>query len=223
MDERIDAVLVSGYFNSRQKIWNEPIYRNIWGLLTEFGDAEIATLIAPRSLVVEYSRIPPNLENSGDKGFEAEDYSYTGHKGKLETPKFQDVQDEFNRINGLIAPDFQTRYLVEDESGAPVSFWEEVLGKFDDPLVDASPRSRKIYDRELWVGYEVVLDVYEGFIAPGVLLMPKDIKEGEERPVVVVQHGRNGLPEIMIEGNTSYYDIAARLAERGFVVVDYRQ
>ena len=321
VDNRIDAVLVSGYFSSREEVWNEPIYRNVWGLLTEFGDAEIATLIAPRSLVIEYSRIPPNLENSGDEGFEAENYSYTGHKGKLETPKFQDVQNEFDRIESLIKPGFQTSHLVQDGEGGPVSFgsetamgtfalslgrdpdlpvsddipadrrtsfdpkerqtrqvkeledhvqwlvrdsdynrnkfflynampewanrkwstksyhpyfapapfieagkkyrdyfWEEILGKFSDPLVDPNPRSRKIYDKELWAGYEVALDVFEDLIAPGVLLVPKDVREGEKRPVVVVQHGRNGLSEIMIEGNTSYYDIAARLAERGFIV-----
>ena len=55
VDKRIDAVLVSGYFNSRQQVWDEPIYRNVWGLLSEFGDAEIASLIAPRPLVIEYS------------------------------------------------------------------------------------------------------------------------------------------------------------------------
>jgi cephalosporin-C deacetylase-like acetyl esterase len=37
-DPRIDAALVSGYFDSRQKVWIEPIYRNVWGLLREFGD-----------------------------------------------------------------------------------------------------------------------------------------------------------------------------------------
>lgn len=54
-DTRIDAVLVSGYFNSRQNVWSEPIYHNVWGLLREFGDAELASLIAPRTLVVESS------------------------------------------------------------------------------------------------------------------------------------------------------------------------
>ena len=54
VDTRIDAALVSGYFDSRQRVWSEPIYRNVWGLLHEFGDAELATLIAPRGLVVEY-------------------------------------------------------------------------------------------------------------------------------------------------------------------------
>src|SRR5882762_3403058 len=36
----IDVALVSGYFDSRQKVWAEPIYHNVWGLLREFGDAE---------------------------------------------------------------------------------------------------------------------------------------------------------------------------------------
>ncbi len=58
VDQRIDAALVSGYFSSRQKVWDEPLYRNVWGLLSEFGDAEIASLIYPRSLIIEYSRIP---------------------------------------------------------------------------------------------------------------------------------------------------------------------
>src|SRR4029077_670020 len=57
-DPRIDAALVSGYFGPRERVWAEPIYRNIWGLLREFGDAEIATLIAPRGLVVESSEGP---------------------------------------------------------------------------------------------------------------------------------------------------------------------
>jgi hypothetical protein len=30
IDLRIESVLVSGYFDSRQKVWAEPIYRNVW-------------------------------------------------------------------------------------------------------------------------------------------------------------------------------------------------
>ena len=42
-DTRIDAALVSGYFDTRQDVWSEPIYRNVWALLHEFGDAELAS------------------------------------------------------------------------------------------------------------------------------------------------------------------------------------
>src|SRR5262245_45489171 len=70
----------------------------------------------------------------------------------------------------------------------------------------------------MWTGYEVTLDVFPDVFAWGVLLDPKDIKEGEKRPVVVCQHGRNGLPKDVIEGDlAAYHDFAAKLAERGCI------
>jgi hypothetical protein len=52
LDERIDATLVSGSFGPRESLWKEPADRNVFGLLREFGDAELASLVIPRSLVV---------------------------------------------------------------------------------------------------------------------------------------------------------------------------
>jgi hypothetical protein len=97
--------------------------------------------------------------------------------------------------------------------------WEEVLGRFDDPLLPPNPRTRKIYDMQKWVGYEVVLDVWQELFAWGILLVPKDIRPGERRPVVVCQHGRQGLPQHVVAADDPYYrNFAARLADRGFVV-----
>jgi SAM-dependent methyltransferase/cephalosporin-C deacetylase-like acetyl esterase len=45
LDERIAYSVVSGYFGPREQMWKEPIYRNVWGLLTESGDAEVAALM----------------------------------------------------------------------------------------------------------------------------------------------------------------------------------
>ena len=56
LDPRIQACWVSGYFQAREAIWQEPIYRNVWGLLTDFGDAELAAMIAPRRLMIEACR-----------------------------------------------------------------------------------------------------------------------------------------------------------------------
>ena len=53
VDARIDAVCVSGYFNNRQGVWREPIERNVFGLLDEFGDAELAAMVVPRKLIIE--------------------------------------------------------------------------------------------------------------------------------------------------------------------------
>ncbi|MCS6852115.1 MAG: hypothetical protein NZ700_13215 [Gemmataceae bacterium] len=49
LDDRIDTTLVSGYFGPRETIWQEPIYRNVFGLLTEFGDAELAAYCWPHA------------------------------------------------------------------------------------------------------------------------------------------------------------------------------
>jgi dienelactone hydrolase len=306
VDPRIDAALVSGYFDSRQRVWSEPLYRNVWGLQREFGDAELASLIAPRGLVVEYSTVP----------------DVSDPRGGLKTPTFESVKSEFERIDRLTQSGFQPKQLVsgphEDLAGpgsqralqefarvlsvassasisahppadrrqsvdvagrqqhqvmelerhvqglvrdservrdqfflykvapeladdtwtrelrhktiAPDKFiegsksyrqylWEEVLGKFDEPLMPFNPRTREIYDRPKWVGYEVVLDVWPDVFAWGVLLVPKDLRPGERRPVVVCQHGRGSVPTDTIEGDDPYYhDFAARLADRGFIV-----
>lgn len=325
VDKRIDAVLVSGYFDSRQKTWDEPLYRNVWALLTEFGDAEIASLIAPRPMVIEYSVMPEiteGVEQFMKKPSQVNGFPFTGYKGKLETPLFNEVQTEFNRIDELTKPGFQQKYLISGQNNKPVSFgsekalakfslllgidsqlttskeilidkrasfkpddrqlrqvkeiedhvqllvrvsdqdrnsfflykvmpefgkrgWstkpyhpyylperfiekgkeyrtyfnEEILGRFDDPMLPPDTRTRKIYDKDRWTGYEVVMDVYPDLFAWGIILIPKDIKPGEKRPVVVCQHGRSGLPKNMVEGNlTAYNDVAAKLADQGFIV-----
>ena len=294
LDERIDAALVSGYFDSRQNVWREPIYRNVWSLLRDFGDAEIAGMIAPRALTVEHSRGPEVANPRGD----------------LKTPEWASVQAEFARIVGLTnkrlvdgatdgpwskeavtsfasqldvrldwqragqeayhtgdADERQKRQVkalekhvqglvrgsekvrerfflyhvmpeLADETWStrlrhdtfPAAKFiegakpyrrilrEEILGKFDEALVPPNPRTRRIYDTPKFTGYEVVLDVWREVFAWGILLVPKNRKEGERRPVVVCQHGRNGVPKDTVEGDVPFYrNFAARLAEEGFV------
>jgi dienelactone hydrolase len=302
LDTRIDAVLVSGYFDSRESVWAEPIYRNVWSLLERFGDAEIASLVLPRSLVVEHSPVP----------------TVTGHKGDWHTPEYSSVAQEFVRIP--VAAGFAKPVLVHNDghpSGpgsvraleefaqrlgvrTPMSlsvevpadrrgdfrpeerhnravqqleshvqalvresehvrdrfflykvmpeladrrwsterrhdthpvekfidgarrfreqFYTEAMGRFDQPLLGPNARTRLILDTEKWTAYDVVLDVFGDLFAWGVLVVPKDLRPGERRPVVVCQHGRNGLPRDTIDGNSSAYNnFAARLAERGFI------
>ena len=52
LDTRINAACISGYFGPRENVWNEPADRSVFRLLREFGDAEIASLVAPRSLLI---------------------------------------------------------------------------------------------------------------------------------------------------------------------------
>lgn len=324
VDTRIDAVWVSGYFDTRQKVWDEPIYRNVHNLLTEFGDAEIASLIAPRVLVIEHSTIPEYVERSVDPADPEKygEWDFTGYKGTLRTPDAQSVMAEYRRIEKITRPGFLKSAIFTGKSNQPLKFgspqslekfsqllggpkslalsksmptdlrsnfnpdererkqvaemedhvqwlmrdsdyernrrflyaimpefekrqWstkpyhpshdptrfieasrayrktfhEEILGRFDDPMLPANPHTRKIYDNERWTGYEVQLDVYPQLQAAGVLLIPKDLKAGEQRPVVVAQHGRDGYPQRLLDERfTAYNQTALKLADRGFIV-----
>ena len=339
LDSRVDAALVSGYFDSRQRVWEEPIYRNVFGLLREFGDAEIATLIAPRSLIIEHSTGPqvdgPPKPHAGRGG---------AAPGKLKPIEFESVEAEFERARALLSAGkvqgFDSLKLLSGNEGtstgpgseralaammnalgvtgkelmpladAPVDlrkdfdanerqhrqiaqlenftqkllrdservradflwnktkglstnewagagkefkniFWEDVIGRFPSASLPANPRSRRIEFKSSsqistnpltrpsatlspsdgeraglrgWTAYEVVLDVWPDVYAWGYLLLPKDIKPGERRPVVVCQHGLEGVPADTVSedpkgGGFPYYKaFSARLAERGFVV-----
>jgi dienelactone hydrolase len=53
VDQRIDVTCVSGHFGPRENVWSEPLHRNVQSLLTDFGDAQLAALVAPRPLVID--------------------------------------------------------------------------------------------------------------------------------------------------------------------------
>ena len=311
-DPRIDSCLVSGYFSARERVWQEPIYRNLWGLLSEFGDAEIGSLVLPRTLVVEHSRVP-RVEGPPSP---AEGRQSLAAPGRIETPASEQVISEFNRLRhwaaalpgaagdrvklvprdpragtvpagseaalqGLLkplvedaamaavpgaapkrrgkAPDAveqqrrlvrgiqgtlqdllrvsdrirDQRYLKRDGHASVEAFtreaarwrstlWTEVLGKIEDPMVAANPRSRLWRETGKWTGYEVALDVWPDVFAWGILLVPKDLQPGERRPVVVAQHGLEGLPEHVVRTDLPdfryYRAFASRLADEGFIV-----
>src|SRR5262249_34972591 len=97
-------------------------------------------------------------------------------------------------------------------------FGEKILGTITDELIRPDPRSRLAYDTPEFRGYEVALDVLPDVALYGILLLPKDLKKGEKRPVVVCQHGLEGRAQDVVAGDrTSYRDFAARLARRGFI------
>ena len=92
------------------------------------------------------------------------------------------------------------------------------MGRFDEPMLPFNARTRKVAESAKWIAYDVVLDVFPELFAWGVLVLPRDLKPGERRPVVVCQHGRNGVPRDTLDANnTAYNNFAGALAERGFI------
>jgi hypothetical protein len=110
------------------------------------------------------------------------------------------------------------------QRAARAEFWEKTIGKLPLDYLPPDPRTRQIHDNEKWRGYDVVLDVHPNVFAWGELLVPKDLKPGERRPVVVCQHGLEGVPgDTITEDQTTqawkyYKGFAAKLADQGFIV-----
>ena len=99
------------------------------------------------------------------------------------------------------------------------AFSENVVGHFDLKRLAANPRTRLVDQSPKWRRYEVVLDVFDGLFAYGLLTVPVGIVPSEQRPVVVCQHGLNGRAQSVVgEERYHYYKaFATTLAERGFV------
>ncbi len=56
LDRRVRATAVADYFQTHDRCCDEPVDRRLPGRLLEFGDAELAALVAPRSLAIVRSR-----------------------------------------------------------------------------------------------------------------------------------------------------------------------
>jgi hypothetical protein len=301
IDERISSVYVWGCFEPREGVWAEPIYRNVFNLLRDFGDAEVASLIGPRPLVVQNLGFPnvqgPPKAKQGEREIAA--------PGKVSKPTLEAVKAEVARAKALVPGDwlmlateehglkevvthllpadvsaqlvkriepimpekneqraqvdatrqkrmvseletFTQRLLVSTEmerkaqfwdklplktmaefekhtTGERDRFWNEVIGRLPDPNLPVNARSRFVRETDKVKIYEVTMDVWDDVFAWGWLCLPKDLKPGEKRPVVVCQHGLEGIPEDTITTDETqkayapYKGFTLRLAEQGFI------
>ena len=295
LDARINAVYVAGYVEPRERMWEQPLDRNVFGLLNEFGDAELIGMMLPRPVIVQTSKMPAREWKSGVGGpASIKDVSRETTQqelrripgspnqtfnqqaclsnGSIDIPQLlhgletgivvapldffplkpkalpQSLRKSFdaaarhaaqfnemlrhtegvfvesmNVRNAFVKPllDAAAKGPAEYEktaAGFRTKFYDDVIGRFDYPLKPFNARSRKSAESEKWTRYEVMLDVFDDVFAYGLLTIPKDIKDGERRPVVVCQHGLEGRPKDIVEGdNKAYHDFATKLAERGYI------
>ena len=92
---------MSGYFGSRSGVWNEPADRTVFGLLRGHSDAEIAALIAPRTLIIEHGNFPSagfRLDAQGVPERLNRGAGKRGKPGKLLLPRTEEVESEYKRF-----------------------------------------------------------------------------------------------------------------------------
>jgi dienelactone hydrolase len=303
LDERIRVTFTSGYFGS-EKRWEQPLDRNVFCLLSEFGDAELGAMAWPRVVTFDHSDTAPVatfpseggapasltltrhgsmgdqalrsallLEKARKKGTTLSSFDglkkgtnafaddLTGYIDPPEDgpapehlrkdfdpePRRKRQFDELDRHNQQVlehAHNIRRDFMpIADQFGRPDDkkkldtsslaayeksveryreiFAKEVIGQFDLKPLPFNARTKLFRETDKVTYYQVVLDVYDDVIAYGLLLLPKDLKDAEKRPVVVCQHGLEGRPEDCIDeksGFAAYKAFATKLAERGFIV-----
>ena len=92
LDPRIRVTVVSGHFGPRERIAEEPIDRNVWGLLKDFGDAELARMIVPRALYLEHGPVATNRPPAARPGRSG------AAPGRVPSPTLAAFQAEVERI-----------------------------------------------------------------------------------------------------------------------------
>ena len=317
IDTRVDVVMASGGWGNLENVWQQPIGRNVFDLLTHASDAEIAAMIAPRKVVIEASKCTgyevngrgaapakwnaPTLAEvkharqqlrslyAGDAAHvsfilppepESQDLLPLGSETArrqfqlllADAKNTSSVGEPATQVDPSPTPTRSDRTLLEMPttqlpwSAAEIRQWQlhqiermtetwvadsreirdqwinaldttsienyqiatiphrerlerDVIGRFEIPRVPANARSRKWRETEKWTGFELEVDVFENIVAGGILLVPKDLKKEERRPLVVCVHGLEGRPEdTILNDHPAYHDFAARLCERGFIV-----
>ncbi len=305
IDRRITCTIVSGYYNEREQLWSEPIYRNVFGLLKTFGDAELAVMAWPNKVIIEHCKEPvvggpPQSTN----------IRFGAAPGKLDSLSFSSAFSEWEKAKNNIPASKNHLLFVKSKSGlgdhpfsdtvlslfaeqlkvqktvSPLSsnenvynndwvneterqkktvrdiemcvqrtlalcsktrdqsFWNtlsgdissqdkikaihrkrfaDILGFLSPQPSEMLPKARKLNETEKWTSYEITLNVLPDVFAWGIIMIPKNIPPGEKRPVVVCQHGLEGLPgDVVTTDSTAqnfhyYKGLATRLTERGYI------
>ncbi len=333
LDTRINVGWVAGYFGPRAAGWKEPIDRMIWGQARAFDDVDLATLVMPRRLIVEWCPVDtyrgaPVLPAARS----------CAASGMLEQVPRADAEREFARLKTRVAPldawpsdvekdrprvsfvvsegilnqygvalrrfleslsidpgqvgaarhadaleppppgieprsvptpgraladklvrekllslqrreqvvlqlEAHTQKLLRtshlrrdaywkkaDRSSVDSwtnstkryrdDFYDQVIGRLPEPNVPLDVVSRKDFETARYVGYRVKIPVYPDVFASGVLLLPKDLRPGERRPVVVCRHGLEGRADDVVNPaiKSVYNAFGAQLADRGYIV-----
>jgi cephalosporin-C deacetylase-like acetyl esterase len=208
MDARIEAVEAPGFSLEQTPLWKQPLYRNVFGLLRDFGDAEFRTMLGARA------RTLPAAQSAA--------LELSPPQGRMQ----RQVREMVEFTQKLVRQSDTWRDALWKQagpSGVATKFVNEVIGVLPGQSAPPNVRSRFYLDAPKWQAWEVRLDVRPGIFAQGFLLLPKDLKPGERRPLVVVQHGLNGRAEVLFAEKAGrnldiYRNFGAQLADLGYIV-----
>lgn len=227
LDERISTASVSNYLSRHERPYDEPEDRLVWKLLVNFGDAEIASLIAPRPLLRESNQ----MATSGQPA-KADRLMDPDRIAQIANAQFSQWQARYRNLALEAYATREAAWKADTSSIEAYQRWSQpkpeqyfdLIGRYPEPSAALEAKSIRLYDEDEFTGYRLSVPVYEGVNAYGIILVPKGIQTGERRPVVFTQHGLRGTPESALgvipnkAADDVYSRFGMRLARRGYIV-----
>lgn len=212
LDSRITVAGVRGYSGPGAELAAEPLYHNVWGLLRDFGREDVVRLargvVSDEAAFARALGVRPGAANDPP--------ALTVPPGRMGR-QFQEMVQDVQRLARRSETVRDALWAKAGAEGVRKLLREDVIGSLPASSMPLNPRSRACEQ-----GYEVMLDVAPGVFAYGILRLPKDLRPGERRPVVVVQHGLEGHAQDLFETSGRafkyYQNMGGKLADMGFVV-----
>jgi len=225
LDTRLELAIVAKYLDRREPPYDEPEDRMLWGLLTRFGDHEIASMIAPRKLVTSF---PKQRTHSSERTgtlaptcvAEIQNGQFAQWQAWYRNRALESYREREARWHADTSSIENYRLSIRPQLEA----YFDAIGRYPQPSGPFDALSVKVYDLQEFTGYRLRVRVYDGVNAYGILLVPKGIRAGERLPVVFTQHGSGGRPEDAIgvedtrESERLYTRFGMRLAQRRYIV-----
>jgi dienelactone hydrolase len=210
LDNRFHSVWTSGYLEDPTPIWDQPEDRILWNYRAQgLPKSQPAHAIHYTNPVLD----PRKLAEIQILQFRQWESLYRNLA--LESER---------RRESRWHPDFSSPQAYERSLNDKREAYFDLIGRYPKPEGPLAPRGVKLYDDPRFTGYRLSVRVYDNVHAYGILLVPKNLKPGERRPVVFVQHGLAGKPEDSLgvvenkKADDVYSRFGLRLAERGYIV-----
>jgi len=175
VDERIGSAVAGGLRGLAENGWQETLEHNLWKIAARPVSARV--------------RLEPDAAapGAGPVASEREFGQWVEFCQKLMR------QAERRRGEFWAKADLSSPAAWAQTRGPYLEHYEkEVIGKIPTDAGVPAVETRRIYDTVDYTGYEVYVSV-AGAFGYGILLVPKSLKPGERRPLVVAQHGLEGL------------------------------
>jgi hypothetical protein len=214
IDRRITSTELFDYPDVNVPLWQQPIDRNIWSILKQRMPEPVSKPAPPSANQpvpeLPAAQVSARMQRQVDQLVE---YTQTLIRSSpVRRHEFWSRADPTSIESWQATTELYRKY-----------FYQEIVGKLPDPTEPVSARTRRVYDTAQFTGYEVVLPVWQDVFASGILLIPKNLKPGERRPLVVTQHGLAGQPKDVIDAPDAkaegyYHNFAAKLAAKGYIV-----